>query len=67
MYLYFLIPAAIAKIFNLIAELVFPIGIQSKEAKAEMDIHPVFQYNLELYKPFFTFYSSIHFALYLRK
>ena len=34
--LYFLIPAAIAQLFNLIAELVIPIGILSKEAKAEI-------------------------------
>ena len=32
--LYFLIPAAIAQIFNPIAELVIPIGIPSKETKA---------------------------------
>ena len=38
---YFLIPAAISQIFNPIAELVFPIGIPSKEAKAEIEIHPV--------------------------
>ena len=30
-----------AQIFNPIAELVFPIGIPSKEAKAEIEIHPV--------------------------
>ena len=38
--LYFLIPAFIAQIFNPIAELVIPIGIPSKEAKAETEIHP---------------------------
>ena len=37
-----LIPAVIAKIFNPIAELVFPTGIPSKEAKVEIEIHPVF-------------------------
>ena len=31
---YFLIPAGVAEIFNPIAELVIPIGIPSKEAKA---------------------------------
>ena len=36
--LYFLIPAAIAQIFNPIAELVISIGIPSKEAKAEIEI-----------------------------
>ena len=39
--LYFFISAAIAQIFNTIAELVNPIGIPSKEAKAEIQIHPV--------------------------
>ena len=38
---YYLIPAAIAPIFNSIAEFVIPIGISSKEAKAEYEIHPV--------------------------
>ena len=39
--LYFLIPAAIAQIFNPIAELVIPIGIPTKEAKVEIKTHPV--------------------------
>ena len=39
--LYLLIPAAIAQVFDPIAELVVPIGIPSKEAKAEVEIHPV--------------------------
>ena len=39
--LYFLIAAVIAQIFNPIAELVIPIGIPTKEAKAEMETHPV--------------------------
>ena len=39
--LYFLISAVIAQIFNPIAELVIPIGIPIKEAKAEMETHPV--------------------------
>ena len=39
--LYFLIHAAIEQIFNLIAELVIPIWITSKEAKAEIEIYPV--------------------------
>ena len=38
--LYFLIPAAIAQSFNPIAKLVVPVGIPSKEAKAEIEIHP---------------------------
>ena len=39
--LYFLIPAVIAQIFNFIADLVTPIGTPIKEAKAEIDTHPV--------------------------
>ena len=34
--LYFLIPAAIAQIFNPIPEIVIPVGIPSKEAKADI-------------------------------
>ena len=39
--LYFLILAVIAQTFNPIAELVIPIGITTKEAKAETETHPV--------------------------
>ena len=39
--LYLLILSVIAQIFNHIAELVIPIGVPSKEAKAEIEIHPV--------------------------
>ena len=39
--LHVLIPAVIAQIFNPIAEHVIPIGIPSKEAKAETEIQPV--------------------------
>ena len=39
--LYFLIAAAIAQMFNPIAELVISVGIPSKEAKLEIEIHPV--------------------------
>ena len=39
--LYLLIPAVIAQIFNPGAEFVFPIGISTKEAKAEMKTHLV--------------------------
>ena len=38
--LHFLIPAAIAQIFNPIVEFVTPIGIPIKETKAEIEIHP---------------------------
>ena len=70
----FLIPAAIAQISNHTAELIIPIGISRKEARAEIEIHPVtadvvqegVQYNLELHKPFYPFYSSMHFAVFLQ-
>ena len=39
--LYFLILEAIAQIFNPIAEIVIPIRMQTKEAKAEKETHPV--------------------------
>ena len=39
--LYFLIPAAIAQVFNPISELLIPIGIPSREAKSEIEIYPV--------------------------
>ena len=38
---YFLIPAFIAQIFNPTAELIIPLQISSKEAKAEIEIYPV--------------------------
>ena len=38
---YFLIPSVFGQIFNPVAELVIPIGIPSKEAKAEIKMHPV--------------------------
>ena len=37
----FLIPAAIAQIFNQIKELQIPTGIPHKEPKAEIKIYPV--------------------------
>ena len=39
--LYFSIPAVIEQIFNPIADLVAPIGVPTKEAKAEMETSPV--------------------------
>ena len=39
--LYFLIPAVIAHIFNPIEELVIPLGVPIREAKAEIEIHLV--------------------------
>ena len=38
---YFLISAFITQIFSPIPELVIPIGITTKEAKEEIEIHPV--------------------------
>ena len=43
--LYFLILVVIAKNFNTIAELVIPIVIPTKEAKSEIETHPVIVYN----------------------
>ena len=40
-YLYFLILAVVSQSFNSITELVIPIGITTKEAKEEMETHPV--------------------------
>ena len=42
-YLYFLIPAVFAQVFNPIAQVVLPKGlpsIPSKKVKAEIEIHP---------------------------
>ena len=39
--LYFVIPLVFTQTFNLTAELVIPIGILTKEAKAEIETHPV--------------------------
>ena len=69
--LYLLFPAVIAQIFNPIAELVVPMIIPRKEAKAEKEIDLVTakkkfgHYNLELCKSFRDFYSSIHFGPFL--
>ena len=60
----FLIAAVIAQIFNPISELTIHKGIPTKEAKAEIETHPVIvepkiirvQYSSELYKPFCAFY-----------
>ena len=40
-YLYVLIPATVARLLNPIAELVVPVGIPSKETKAEIETHSV--------------------------
>ena len=39
--LYYLIAAVIVQIVYSIVELVIPIGIPTKEAKAEIEIHPI--------------------------
>ena len=39
--LYLLIPAVVTQIFNPIVELAIPLGFLAKEAKAEMETHPV--------------------------
>ena len=38
---FYLIPAAITQVFYPIADLVIPIETPSKEAKSEMQLHPV--------------------------
>ena len=55
-----------------VAELVIPIGIPTKDAKAEIETHPVNveitisgQYNSKLYKLFYASYSIIHIDLFL--
>ena len=60
--------------FNPIAKVVIPIEIPTKEAKAEMETHPVIveitisgQYNLKLcYNVFYASYSLIYFDLILQ-
>ena len=37
----FLIPAVITQIFNSIVELAIPLGIPTKQAKTEIETHPV--------------------------
>ena len=39
--LYFVVPAIITQFFNAITELVSPIGISTKEAKAEIETHAI--------------------------
>ena len=60
--LYFLTPPTITQIFNTISELVVLIRIPTKEAKPEIETHPVSdQYSSKLYKPFYASYSLISF------
>ena len=71
--LYVLIATVIEQIFNAIAELLIPIGIPTKEAKAEIEIHPVTTkaktrkclIYFKTYKLFCSLYSSIYFLLFL--
>ena len=68
----FLISATIELFFNSIAELIISIEIPSKEANAEIKIHPViaeakcssvqYKYKAELCKTFCAFCPSIHFS-----
>ena len=58
--------AIMAQIFNPILELIIPLEIFTKEAKAQMKIHTVTvitkesgQCNSELYKAFYSYYSAI--------
>ena len=72
---YFFIPTAIAQTFNPIGELLIPIGIPIKEAKAEIEIHAVlvetkirkFQYTFLcflLISSFYFFREIISFFIY---
>ena len=71
---YFLIPSIIAQNFNHTAELVIPIEISAKKAKAEMEMHPVtveitiksVHYNSKLFKLFYVSYLLFHFRLLLQ-
>ena len=69
--LYFLIPVVIAKISRPIAELLIPIGIPTKETKAETETHTV-TVETKLSKCFknpqfvYAFYSLIQFGLFLQ-
>ena len=47
--LYFLITSVIALIFNPVTKLVIPIGRPIKEAKAEIEIHPMVEAKLRKY------------------
>ena len=38
-----LIPTNVTQMFNPIAELAIPVGVPTKEAKAEMETHPVIE------------------------
>ena len=67
-----LIPAIITEIFNPMTELITATGIPIKEAKAEMEVHPLIveitisgQCRSKLYKFFYNFYSLILFDLFL--
>ena len=70
---YFWLAAVITQICNLVSELVIPIGILTKEAKAKMEAHPV-TVDIEIckcsisFKTSQTFYAShslIHSDLFL--
>ena len=66
---YFLIPAVTTQIFNPFAEPAIPIGIPTKEVKAEMETHLINvtdQHNSKLCKRFYGPYSLTHFDLLLR-
>ena len=71
---YFLIPAVITQIFNPTAGLVIPTGIRAKEAKSEMETHPIAvgikiskcSIKFETLQNFYTSYSSIQFRLFLQ-
>ena len=73
-WLILLIPSVITLSFIVTAEFAIPTRIQTKEAKAEIETHPVTaeakkvnaQYNLKSFEPFCAFYLLICFALFLK-
>ena len=71
----FSIPAVATQIFDATAEIDIPIGTPTKDAKPDMETHPVTvqkltkisaQCNSKLYKLFYASYSLIHFDLFLQ-
>ena len=70
--LYFLVPAFVTQIFSPVEELLLSIRAPTKEAKAEMETHPVTietnisaHYNSKLYKLFHASYLLNNFDLFL--
>ena len=73
--LYFSVATVFAQIFNPTVELIIPIGISTKEAKTEIEVHAVTAqakirkcpYILELHNRFCASYSLIKFAIFIQQ